>query len=245
MDATIGIIFLDSDANCLAQHRMVLPDAVRIVAEPVVLQDGIVTNAALAAMFDSDQLEVAARRLAERGAREILFACTSGSLINGVGWDRVLVERIEGASGVRGTTTTTAVLEAFRVLGARTISIGTPYLAEVDERERAFFEQLGFAVATIEGLGCSTDPEIGALTPETDVALAERVTRPEADVVFLSCTSLNVAQKIALIEEAIGKPVVTSNQASAWLLMNHLGIEPRAGIFGTLMTKRIENEVRG
>ena len=243
MEATVGIIYLDSDRNVLAQHRMLLPETVRIVAEPVELKDGVVTNASLAAMFDSDQVEVAAKRLAEQGAQEILFACTSGSLINGVGWDRVLAERIERASGVSGTTTTTAVLTAFRALDAKTIAIGTPYIAEVDERERAFFEQVGFTVARIEGLGCYTDPEIGALAPETIIALAERVNRPAADVVFLSCTSLNVAQEIDRIEEVIGKPVVTSNQASAWLLMQRQGIEPLPGLFGKLMTIGIENEV--
>jgi maleate isomerase len=114
----------------------------------------------------------------------------------------------------------------------------------VDERERAFFEHAGFTVSAIEGLGCGTDAEIGALSPETIVALAQRVNRPEADAVFLSCTSLNVAQDIDRIEEELGKPVVTSNQASAWLLMNGRGIEPRPGVFGTLMTKQLENEVR-
>ncbi len=158
METTLGIIYLDSDINRLPQHRMLLPDDIAIVAEPVELKDGIVTNASLAAMFDSDQLDVAARRLADQGAQEILFACTSGSLINGVGWDAVLAERIERASGVPGTSTTTTVLSAFRALDAKAIAIGTPYIAEVDERERAFFEQLGFTITTIEGLACATDP---------------------------------------------------------------------------------------
>ncbi len=103
--------------------------------------------------------------------------------------------------------------------------------------------QLKGTVTHIEGLGCSTDAEIGALSPQTLVALAQRVDRPAADVVFLSCTSLNVAQEIDGIEGVIGKPVVTSNQASAWLLMQHRGIEPRPGIFGKLMNVRMENEV--
>ena len=242
--ATTGIIYLESDINCLAQHRVLLPDAVTIVAEPVELKDGIVTNASLAAMFDSDQLEIAAQRLAEQGAEEILFACTSGSLIHGPGWDRVLTERIEQASGVPGVTTTTAVLAALRALDAHTIAIGTPYIAEVDERERAFFEATGFTVAHIEGLGCYTDPEIGALAPEAIVALAERVNRPAVDVVFLSCTSLHVAQEIDRIELVIGKPVVTSNQASAWLLLQHRGIAPRPGIFGALMTRSMESTLQ-
>lgn len=241
--ATAGIIYLDSDLNCLDQHRMLLPEAVAIVAEPVELKDGIVTNAALAAMFDSDQLEIAARRLAQRGAQEILFACTSGSLINGPGWDRALAERIERASGVPGSSTTSAVLAAFRALGTNALSIGTPYIAEVDAREREYFEAAGFRVVHIEGLGCYTDPEIGALQPATLIALAERVDRPGADMVFLSCTSLNVVQDIDPIEEVVGKPVVTSNQASAWWLMQRLGIAPGPGIYGRLMNVTMIDEV--
>jgi maleate isomerase len=236
MDATIGLIVLDSDRNVVAQHRRLLPESVRIETEPVELKDGIVTNAALAAMFDSDQLEVAARELAARDAERIFFCCTSGSLINGPGWDQVIADRIERAAGVAGSTTTSAVLAALRALNARTIAIGTPYIAEVDERERAFFEQMGFTIAHIEGLGCYTDPEIAEVTPERIEALAERVNRPEADIVFLSCTTLNVAGSIDRIEEVIGKPVVTSNQASAWALMRGLGIAPRPEQFGTLMT---------
>jgi maleate isomerase len=234
--ATIGLIVLDSDRNVVAQHRLLLPGSVQIETEPVELKDGIVTNASLAAMFDSDQLEIAARTLAERGAQRLCFCCTSGSLVNGPGWDGILIDRIESAAGVPGSTTTTAVLAALQAVGAHTIAIGTPYIAEVDERERAFFEQAGFTVAAIEGLGCYTDPEIAAVTPEQIVALAKRVDRPEADAVFLSCTTLNVAGEIDRLEQELGKPVVTSNQASAWALLRGLGIAPRSGTFGRLMT---------
>ena len=165
---TIGLIVLDSDRNVVAQHRMLLPERVRIETEPVELKDGIVTNAALAAMFDSDQLEIAARKLAERGAQRLCFCCTSGSLVNGPGWDSILIDRIESAAGVPGSTTSTAVLAALRAIGAHTIAIGTPYIAEVDDRERAFFTQAGFAVAALEGLGCDTDPEIAARHPGAD-----------------------------------------------------------------------------
>ncbi len=233
---TIGLIVLDSDRNVVAQHSMLLPERVRIETEPVELKDGIVTNAALAAMFDSDQLEIAARKLAERGAQRLCFCCTSGSLVNGPGWDSILIDRIESAAGVPGSTTSTAVLAALRAIGAHTIAIGTPYIAEVDDRERAFFTQAGFAVAALEGLGCDTDPEIAAVTPEQIVALAKRIDRPEADAVFLSCTTLNVAGEIDRLEQELGKPVVTSNQASAWALLRGLGIAPRSGKFGTLMT---------
>jgi maleate isomerase len=234
--ATIGLIVLDSDRNVVGQHRMLLPETVRIETEPVELKGGIVTNASLTAMFASNQLEVAARKLAERGAQYLCFCCTSGSLVNGPGWDRVLIERIQSAAGVPASTTATAVMSALHTLGVQTVAIGTPYIEEVNERERTFFERAGFTVAAIEGLGCYTDPEIATVTPEQIESLARRVDLPETDAVFLSCTTLNVAGSIARLENELGKPVVTSNQATAWALLRHLEIAPGPNAFGRLMT---------
>lgn len=233
---TIGLIVLDSDRNVIAQHRSMLPAQVRIETEAIELQNGIVTNASLMAMFDGDQLEIAARKLAHRSIEQILFCCTSGSLINGPGWDRTIIERIETAAGIPASTTTTAVLDAFHEIDARTIAIGTPYIAEVNERECAFFEHAGITVAAIEGLGCHTDPEIAVIAPEQIVALAERVDRPAADAIFLSCTTLNVAGSIERIENRLGKPVITSNQASAWMLLRDLDMLPGPKTFGQLMS---------
>jgi len=232
---TIGLIVLDSDRNVVSQHRGFLPVDVPLETESIELRDGIVTNETLMGMFASDQLEVAARRLAQRGVAHLCFCCTSGSLINGPGWDRTLVDRIESASGIPAITTTTAVLAALHAVGAHRLAIGTPYIAEVDDRERDFFERMGFPVERIEGLGCATDPEIAEVTPEQIVTLARRVDRPDADTIFLSCTTLNVAGVIDQMETALGKPVITSNQASAWLLMRKLGIPPRSDRFGRLM----------
>lgn len=239
---TIGLIVLDSDRNVVAQHRSMLPARVRIETEAIELKNGIVTNASLAAMFESDQLEIAAERLAKRGVQRMLFCCTSGSLIHGPGWDQTISDRIESAAHIPASTTTTAVLAALHTVGAQTIAIGTPYIAEVDERERAFFEQAGFSVAVIEGLGCATDPEIAEITPTQIVALAQRIDRPEVDAVFLSCTTLNVADSIDQIEQLLSKPVITSNQASAWILMRALGLNTPAGKFGHLMTSRQDEQ---
>ncbi|MEZ4504487.1 MAG: hypothetical protein R2848_01205 [Thermomicrobiales bacterium] len=86
-----------------------------------------------------DQLEAAARRLAEQGAQEIVFACTSGSLVNGVGWDWVIAERIgarvwrsrhDDHNG-RPCRATSA--------GCALSPSGPSYIAEVDERGNGRF----------------------------------------------------------------------------------------------------------
>src|SRR5690606_23238280 len=111
----------------------------------------------------------------------------TGSLVHGVGWDRELVGRLERAAGVPATTTATAVLEALRVVGTRTVAVATPYLDSLNEIERRFLEDSGFAVSAIAGLQCGTDAEIGRLSPADAEALVARVDSPAADTLFVSC----------------------------------------------------------
>ena len=44
----------------------------------------------------------------------ILYGCTSGSLIKGLGWDREIIKMIDDAVGIPSTTTSTAVIRASR-----------------------------------------------------------------------------------------------------------------------------------
>lgn len=39
---------------------------------------------------------------------------------------------------------------------------------------------------------------------------------PEADAVFVSCTALPTYDVVAPLEQALGKPIVTANQATMW-----------------------------
>ncbi len=108
-------------------------------------------------MTESPALEAAAEQFAWARPRVIAFACTTGSLVKGPGWDKVLRDRIGARTGIAATTTSTAVLAAFEALGVRRLGIATPYLDELNRREREFFEALGYEVHAIRGLGIRDD----------------------------------------------------------------------------------------
>ena len=59
---------------------------------------------------------------------------------------------------------------------------------------------------------------------------------PEADAVFISCTALRTADVIEDIEAALGKPIVTSNQALAWHALRLMGYEDSVPGLGRLFT---------
>ncbi len=231
----IGLITLASDTSVLPEYTRLMPDGVAVYPAPIVLPRGEVTPMALSEMLEGDQLERAAELLAWADVDIIVFACTTGSLVHGVGWDRELIGRTERAGGRSATTTTTAVLEALRAVGATSLAIATPYSDELNAIEQRFFEASGFHVAEIAGLGCATDAEIGRLGPADAVALVERVDTLKSDAIFISCTNFHVLPAIDTLERRHGKPVVTSNLAGAWAALRAIGVEDPISGYGRLL----------
>ena len=57
----------------------------------------------------------------------IIFGCTSGSFIGGPTFDQECIQLIQRVTGTKGLTTSTAVLEGLRRLGAGKVALITPY----------------------------------------------------------------------------------------------------------------------
>lgn len=226
--ARIGLITLATDTGVMPEYQRLMPSGVQVYPSPILLPRGDVTPAALTEMLADDSLERAATLLSWARVDVIVFACTTGSLVNGRGWDQELIARIRTASDIPATTTATAVLEMMRNVGSERLAIATPYLPELNTIERAFFEDHGFDVVDIAGLGCATDPEIGRLGPADAVALLETMETEQADTIFISCTNWHVVESIAAIARRYGKNVTTSNLAGAWLALSLAGLERSA-----------------
>ena len=64
--------------------------------------------------------------------------------------------------------------------------------------------------------------------------LAQAVDRPDADAVVLSCTDLPTLPLIAALEADLGKPVVTSCQATVWQVLRAAGVADRLAGAGRL-----------
>ena len=58
--------------------------------------------------------------------------------------------------------------------------------------------------------------EFAAVTPREWAELARKHDRSDTDGIFLSCTNTTQIEAVAEIEDALGKPVVNSNQAVLW-----------------------------
>ena len=104
-----------------------------------------------------------------------------------------------------------------------------------DELAR-YFAAHGPEVVNSASLGLSDDRDMARVSEASIIAAGAEACAPEADALFLSCTALRALGCVERLEDRIGKPVITSNQAMIWRCLRLAGInDPIQGygrIFG-------------
>jgi maleate isomerase len=164
----------------------------------------------------------------------ICYSCTSASVVIG---DAETAAAIGTAKpGVPVVTPAMASVRGLRAFGAKRISVLTPYTIETSRPMAAYFASHGFDIVSFTCLGLDDDREMARITPASLVELAREAVAPNAEALFVSCTALRAAVAAPAIEAVIGRPVVTSNQASAWNCLRLCGDAASHPEFGRLMT---------
>ena len=218
----IGLMVPSSNTTMEPEFYQHLPEGVSLhTARMNIVQT---TYEGLKAM--SKDVERCARLVATAGVNVVCYGCTTGSLLEGKGYDTALVDRIGKIVQAPVVATAPAVVETLRGKGMKRLAIVTPYVKELDEREAAYLEDYGFEVLTIKGLGIVENLDIGKCEPSVAFRMGLEAIReaPKADGVFISCTNFRSFGIIQKLSEEIGKPVVSSNQASLWMTLKTGGV---------------------
>lgn len=232
--AKIGYVLLATEQTIQDDVMRLRPEGVGMHFARAAIPDSI-TNETLAAQ--ADLLADCAATLLPDGSLDVAcYACTSGSLV--IGEDRVFAELTRGAPNAKATSLITGVIRALRVLKARSIVVATPYLDEINERERIYLERAGFDVLAIEGLSLERDSDMVRVAPDFIAEFALSIDRPEADAIFVSCGALRTLDVVRQIEERAGKPAVASNQAMIWDTLRLAGVDDRIPGYGRLLHER-------
>ena len=114
----------------------------------------------------------------------------------------------------------------------RRIALLTPYLPETTRPVIDFFETEGIEIMRATCLGIDDDRRMALADDATILAAAEEADHPSAEALFISCTALPAMALAAEIEMRLGKPVVTSNQASIREMRAAAGITEGIAGFG-------------
>lgn len=176
----------------------------------------------------------AAEQLGTAQPSVIGFACTSGSFLDGSDSEAELRRSLEGVSQVPVITASSAFIEGLRAVGARSVTLVTPYPEEINSRETRYMESYGINVIRSAGMDIRRSVEIGWCSPDTVLQFASDVDTDETDAVFISCTNLRTMTVIDRLEHSLGKPVISSNQAMLWKCLNLMNWEDTVEGIGSL-----------
>ncbi len=165
----------------------------------------------------------------------ICFSCTAASVVIGDEAVRAAVQRTR--PGVPVVTPMSAARAALRALGAGRIAVLTPYLVETTRPMAAHLIDEGFDVVRSSCLGMEDDREMARLEAASLIEAAVLADDARAEALFVSCTALPALDALARIEARLGKPVVTSNQASIWAMRHAAGIRSVPQGYGSLFAR--------
>jgi maleate cis-trans isomerase len=232
----IGVIVPSTNTTCEADFQMAAPPHVTIHGQRMWITNDAVGEAGMERM--NAEIESGARYLATANVDLVAYGCTTGSFYKGPGWDAEMLQVLEREAGVPAVATSPAVVEALHYLGAKKISVASPYPAWNNNKLRAYLEAVGFEVLNVDGdpVAAKTGNQgINDQDPTRVVAFAAGVCHPDADALFCSCTAWRSMEAAAALEERTGKPVVTSNQAMVWAAFRRLGLTTPVQGFGSLL----------
>ena len=230
--AQLGFILMSTDLAAEQDFFDMAPEGVSVHITRLKTED-YTTTETLARHIDH-MAEAAGRLQPDMKPEVISYTCTSGSIVNGE--ERVFAEIAKGAPWTQPMCLVTGVVDALRELGAKKLVVGTPYLDEINSAEAEFLIEKGFDILDIQGLNLETGLEFGQVTPAYWKKFALEIDHPDADVIFLSCSGIRALEVVEEIEQAVGKPVVTSNQAQFWSCLRRAGISDQLTGFGQLFS---------
>ncbi|MCF6430999.1 ectoine utilization protein EutA [Leisingera sp. MMG026] len=176
--------------------------------------------------------EAAAQILPEEAVDVVAYGCTAASIV--LGNDAVARYLNTAKPGAPCVTPSSAAFDAFAALGAGRVSLLTPYSPAVTDEMAQYFAAHGPAVVSAACFGLTDDRQMARLSEDSIIEAGIAACDSSADALFLSCTALRAAVCIERIEDHLGKPVVSSNQAMVWRCLRLAGITDPVPGYGRL-----------
>lgn len=181
----------------------------------------------------------------------VVLAHTTSSVVGGAGWHEATVTAISAAMGSGAFVTTNGhdTIEALRTSGIKTPFLVLPpwFPDGAVATAVGYYRDHGLAPAghmRMDPGPAWREVPPGEIYPrgfgfEQDVdSLYEQIKAscvPTADGVLIGGTGFRCVRIVDALEQALGRPVVTANQASLWRCLKHAGVEDPIEGYGKLL----------
>ncbi|HEX9263298.1 MAG TPA: hypothetical protein VF977_02920 [Candidatus Binatia bacterium] len=183
------------------------------------------------------RIEEAVQDLVENNCDSIIFSGSPLFTRLPFGSDRELGKKLTEKFGLPVAAGLTAEVEALKALNFQKLVVGTPYPEELNQRLKRHLEASGFEVLQIAGYGVQKNAQLTDLPVHASYKIAKRLYAKArgADGIFIACPRWPTITDVAILEEEIGKPVITSSLACIWYAMKMIDVKENVKGFGRLM----------
>lgn len=189
---------------------------------------------ALLALGSRENLVPSAEKARGLSPDAVMWACTSGSFVYGGAGCREQAGWIEEASGAPSSSTSLAFAAAVHHLGLRRVSVAATYPEDVASHFVGLLEEDGITVTALSTYDVPSGEDAGLLDAEWVLATAGAADLTGAECLLVPDTALHTIDVLPRLEEALGMPVLTANQVTAWYGLRLAGHPARAQNLGTL-----------
>jgi len=221
--ARFGLILLSNDETLEHETRAVIARRDVNMLHARIPSIAEVTPETLVTMADE---MTATASLLPPDLRVVGYACTSGATVIGPGEVSRLVQVAHPETPV--TNPMCAVIAALRAVGAAKIGLVSPYVPSVTGPMCAHLADHGINVLHQVSFGQSDDQKVARISENsTRAAMLEAGRAEGVEAVFASCTNLRTFGIIEEVEETLGKPVISSNQALIWHMLRLAGLDAK------------------
>ena len=231
--ARIGVIVPPSNTVNEAEFNRLKPDGVTYHFTRSPIHDDPAADGFVGLMND---VEIACDDMVRCNVDVIAYGCTSGSMAAPAD---LLIGKMKAVGKVEALSTAGSILKALGALGVNRVAMATPYTNETNEHEAHFLRDHGIEVVAHAGLGLNTTLEciqqMSRVAPAEVFEHAKSVDRPEAQAILICCTDFNSLDAIEPLEQALGKPVISSNICTFWNSLRTAGIEDKIEGYGRLL----------
>lgn len=158
----------------------------------------------------------AANRLRKIPIDAMVWACTSGSFINGREFAEEQALRLTEMTKVKFTSTSLAFAAAAQAHSITRVSILATYPEPAAKAFSAFLGEYDIDVINLNSLGFESGWISSNLSSSDIVSAAKSAINPGADALLIPDTALPTLDVVEEIENASGIPVLTATAVSLW-----------------------------
>ncbi|WP_201780806.1 maleate cis-trans isomerase family protein [Aneurinibacillus tyrosinisolvens] len=199
-----------------------------------------VTPEELKAMdVESDRCAV---ELSDARCDVLAYACLVAIMCQGPGYHMESEQRLFQATKQNGAATPIissagALVDGIKTLGAKKVAIITPYMKPLTNQVIDYIESSEIQVTDSISLEIPDNLEVGRQDPMRLVDIVDNLDVSQADAVVLSaCVQMPSLQAIQIVEDKIGKPVLSAAVATVYNILKTLDLKPYVPNAGKLLS---------